>query len=123
LARKNVEENEDGMNEKEKMKMQYRDHRDVMASILETLSSSSNDGDGTGMNITRLVYGTGAQWSSLLILLAELRERKMIVEKTLPGMKLNNNSRNHRIFFITPKGIRFLRLYRELKEYLKNDND
>jgi predicted transcriptional regulator len=99
--------------------MQYRDHRDVMASILETLSTGDN---GTGMNITRLVYGTGAQWSSLLILLAELRERKMIVEKTLPGVKLNN-SRNHRIFFITPKGIRFLRLYRELKEYLKNDND
>jgi predicted transcriptional regulator len=90
-----------------------------MASILETLSSSSND----GTTITRLVYGTGAQWSSLLILLAELRERKMIVEKTLSGMKLNNNSRNHRIFFITPKGIRFLQLYRELKEYLKNDNE
>jgi predicted transcriptional regulator len=89
-----------------------------MASILETLSSSSNgNGDGTGMNITRLVYGTGAQWSSLLILLAELRERKMIVES---GMKLNNNSRNHRIFFITPKGIRFLQLYRELKACLAN---
>jgi predicted transcriptional regulator len=86
-----------------------------MASILETLST---DGDGT--TITRLVYGTGAQWSSLLILLAELRERKMIVEKTLSGMKLNNNSRNHRIFFITPKGIRFLQLYRELKACLAN---
>jgi predicted transcriptional regulator len=83
-----------------------------MASILETLST----GDGTGMNITRLVYGTGAQWSTLLILLAELRERKMIVES---GMKLNN-SRNHRIFFITPKGIRFLQLYRELKACLAN---
>lgn len=95
----------------------YRDHRDIMAAILETLSS-----DDTGANITRLVYGTGAQWSSLLLMLVQLRENKMIVEKALPRMKLKG-TRNHRIFFITPKGIKFLQLYRELKAYLNNGNE
>lgn len=97
-----------------KEKLKYRDHRDVLASILESLY---HDGSG-GVGITYLMYTTGTAWNSLLLLLDELLDMGMVTSKVLQGMKLKGR-RHHRVFFITPKGNKFLHLYRELKEFLK----
>lgn len=95
------------------MTIRYRDHRDVLAAVLENLCH-----DGSGAGITYLMYTTGTAWNSLLLLLDELEEKAMITSKVLQGMKLKGR-RHHRVFFITPKGIHFLELYKKLKEFLR----
>ena len=93
--------------------MKYRDRRDIMASVLDILY---HDGSG-GVGVTYLIYTTVVSWKSLLIHLDELLDKGMITSKVLPGIK-RKCRRHHNVFFITPKGIKFLHLYRELKEYL-----
>lgn len=91
----------------------YRDHRDILASILESLYH-----DGSGVGITYLVYTTVISWKGLLIHLDELLDKGMITTKVLPGIK-RKCRRHHNVFFITEKGIKFLHLYQQLKENLK----
>ena len=95
------------------MIIKYRDHRDILAAILDSLYH-----DGSGVGITYLVYTTVISWNGLLVHLDELLDRGMITSKVLPGIK-RKCRRHHKVFFITPKGIKFLHLYRELKENLK----
>lgn len=91
----------------------YRDHRDVLAAILDSLYQ-----DGSGVGITYLIYTTGTSWNSLLLWLDELLDKGMVRSEVLAGMKLKGR-RHHKVFFITPKGITFLNLYKSLKEFLK----
>ena len=93
--------------------MKYRDRRDIMASVLDILY---HDGSG-GVGVTYLIYTSVVSWKSLLIHLDELLDKGMITSKVLPGIK-RKCRRHHNVFFITEKGIKFLQLYRQLKEYL-----
>ena len=107
------------------MVMKYRDHRDIIAAILETLSSK---GEG-GTTIVCLMYGARTAWNGLLDLLDFSIERGLITKKIQPAMTLGPRvgtmvdivgpRRNHYLFFITEKGIKFLHLYKQLKENLK----
>lgn len=96
------------------MKMKYRDRRDILASILESLYQ-----DGSGVGITYLVYTTVISWNSLLLHLDELLDKGMITSRVLPGIK-RKCRRHHNVFFITEKGIMFLKLYKSLKEFLEH---
>lgn len=97
----------------ETVQFKYRDHRDILSSILDSLYQ-----DGSGVGVTYLLYTTVISWKGLLIHLDELLDKGLITSKVLPGIK-RKCRRHHNVFFITPKGIRFLHLYQKLKEYLK----
>ena len=95
------------------MKMKYRDHRDILAAILDSLYQ-----DGSGVGVTYLLYTTVISWKSLLIHLDELLDKGLITSRVLPGIK-RKCRRHHNVFFITQKGIKFLHLYQQLKDFLK----
>jgi len=90
-----------------------------MASILEVLynGSAADPHLAGGCGITHLMFVTQITWASLIPFLEELIEKEMITAKVMPGMKIKSR-RNHRVFSITQKGIRFLTLYKELKACL-----
>lgn len=90
----------------------YRDHRDMMASILGTINRTN----GEGAKFSRLIFSVETAWNTLLPLLDELEDKEMIVIKTLTGMR--SDTKRHMTFFITVKGIKFLNLYTNLKDYL-----
>jgi predicted transcriptional regulator len=96
----------------EKVQFKYRDHRDILASILDSLYH-----DGSGVGVTYLIYTTVISWKGLLIHLDELLDKGLITSKVLPGIK-RKCRRHHNVFFITEKGIAFLKLYKSLKEFL-----
>lgn len=95
------------------MMIRYRDHRDILAAILDSLYQ-----DGSGVGITYLVYTTVISWNGLLVHLDELLDKGMITSRVLPGIK-RKCRRHHNVFFITQKGIKFLHLYQQLKDFLK----
>ena len=95
----------------------------MIAAILETLSTEGST------TIIRLMYGAKTSWNGLLDLLDFSIERGLITKEVQPAMRLGPGvgtmvdivgpRRNHFVFFITPKGIKFLHLYKQLKEFLK----
>ena len=107
-------------------KRRYRDRHEVIATILSALSVNVNH----GLGITHLIYHTNCQWHVLGIILRELIEKEIITLKMMPalglGLHYNYNEHDgmpvglpsHRVFFITPKGIKLLGLYKRLKGLL-----
>ena len=97
-----------------------RDHRDAMAAILEVLSIDPGHGGGfdDGIGITHIMFNTGIPWNSLLRFVEMLHSYRMMTSKMERGRKVRARQ-HHRVFFITPKGLHFLRLYKKLVTFLE----
>lgn len=95
-------------NTNENTKQNHRDHREMIVAVLENLQTKND-----GACFRYLLYTVETAWNTLLPLLDELLDKDLIATKALP------DRRRPKVFFITPKGIKFLHLYRNLiKEYL-----